>query len=83
MSTNEEGKAHSSEASSVVELKEIKPGVYEPASNECDAEPVPLRTRKRLRRRSEFDRVEDEVVTGFKTGMSLVRRIGKALNVRL
>ncbi len=83
MSTSEQDKADSSEASSVVELKEVKPGVYEPASTQCDAEPIPLRTRKRLRRRSEFDRVEDEVVQGFKTGMSLVKRIGKALNVKL
>jgi len=78
---DEQEKADSSEAPSVVELRETRPGVYEPSAQTCDE--VRPRIRRRLRSKSQFDMVESEVVEGFKAGMGLMRKIGKALNVKV
>ncbi len=74
-----------SEKDETVELREVRPGVYEPASQTCDAtSPPPSRPRRITRRPSPdvLDHVESQFVTGFRMGIAIVRRVGKALNVK-
>jgi len=81
MPIRDKEQAASSEADSVVELKEVAPGVYEPTGE------IRNQTRSRVTQSKMVIRkprsAEDELKLGFKIGMDIVRKMGKVLNVKL
>jgi len=69
----------------VVELKPGPDGIYEPASGVCDGATRQTRAdrRKAARKPVPSEDVESQVITGFKLGMSVVRKVGRALNIKI
>jgi len=68
----------------IVELKRAKDGVYEPVSATCDEAPRPRRARiLKPKAKSDLKVLEEDVVTGFREGVGLVRRVAKAFDVDL
>ncbi len=67
-----------------VELHETSPGVYEPVNQDCDS--APIRPVRRTSSRPPVQRQPsalDDLERGVGYGFSILRRVGKALNVRL
>jgi hypothetical protein len=65
-----------------VELRETSPGVYEPVNQDCDAAPARSHQRRHSTVRRPPSALED-MERGVQYGFEILRRVGKALNVRL